>query len=232
MQLSDIHLTADHRPVHGRDPWERLRTVLDVVRSEGTRPDVVVLTGDLTDDGSYAGCRNLANALAPLGHPILAVPGNHDDPCAVREVFGPDILEVGEWRIVGIDTSRPGQIHGTADVATEMSRLDRYDQRPTLLAMHHPPVSPVSHRWFQLEGAAELVMALAQRPYVRAILSGHLHHPFDSEASGIEVLGCPSSLIAFRHAVDSIVVGGARTTGARWCTLQDDGGVTSRLVQA
>lgn len=229
LQLSDTHFAAGGAEVNGRDPAVRLAAVLDAVRVD---VDALVLTGDLADDGSRAGCERLAARLAPLGRPVLAVPGNHDDPRAVRDVFGPDVLEVGGWRLVGVDTSRPGRIPGAVEVAAEMARLDAYDDRPTLLAMHHPPVSPSTHPWFELAGAAELTAAVARRPHVRALLTGHLHHPFEAEAGGVAVLGAPSVLIAFRHDGDEVVMGGADTTGARVVSLHDDGTLTSSLIRA
>lgn len=232
LQLSDIHLSAGGTPVEGRDPARRLRAVLAAARLETEPADALVLTGDLTDDGSRSGCHDLRAALAPLGLPILAVPGNHDDPRAVRDTFGPDVLEIGGWRIAGIDSTRPAQIHGTVDVDAEMSRLDSYDRRPTALAMHHPPVTPSTNAWFQLEGAAELRAAIARRSHVKALFTGHLHHPFEAGVGDATVFGGPSSLIAFRHEGDEVVIGGADTTGARLGILHDDGAVTSVLITA
>nr|BFE56502.1 3',5'-cyclic-AMP phosphodiesterase [Dactylosporangium thailandense] len=232
LQLSDIHFADGGAPVDGRDPARRLRAVLAAARLETSPVDAVVLTGDLTDDGSRSGCHDLAVLLALLVLPILAVPGNHDDPVAVRDTFGPDVLEIGGWRIVGIDSTRPEQIHGTIDVEAEMSRLDLYDQRPTALAMHHPPVTLSTNAWFQLDGAAELRAAVARRPHIKALFTEHLHHPFEARVGEATLFGCPSSLIAFRHEGDEVAIGGADTTGARLNTLHDDGSVTSVLITA
>jgi Icc protein len=233
LHLSDIHFTRSGSTlVGGRDPARRLQTVLDVVLRETPLLDGVVVTGDLTDDGSWSACRNLSAALRPLGLPMLSVPGNHDDPHAVRQIFGPDVLELGGWRVVGIDSSRPAQIHGTVDVDAEMSRLDTFSRLPTVLAIHHPPVTPSTNAWFQLEDAAELRAAIVTRPHVRALFTGHLHHPFEADVGAATVFACPSSLIGFRHDGDEVVVGGADTSGARLTTLHDDGAVTSHLIMA
>ncbi|MFJ3422007.1 metallophosphoesterase [Streptomyces sp. NPDC086082] len=231
-QLSDIHLTATYERVEGRDPDWRLELVLKAYRRAGVRADLVVLTGDLADDGSLAACRRLSAALAPLSIPVLAVPGNHDRPNTVRKVFSSDSATVGKWRVVGIDSSRPNQVHGRVDVASLTRRLDSdLDRRPTILAMHHPPLSPSTNAWFQLEGAADLMKALAQRPYVKAIIAGHLHDPFErGSAAGPTVFGCPSTLIAFRHTGANVEVGGGQVTGARLLALHDDETVTSQVL--
>lgn len=232
LQLSDIHLTADGADVSGFDPAGRLRQVLDAVARTDAELDALLLTGDLTDDGSRAACGDLASMLAPFDLPALAIPGNHDDPAAVRDTFGSTVLELAGWRIVGIDTSRLDQIHGTIDVRAELDRLDSLDQRWTLLAMHHPPVSPSTNAWFKLDGGEEFVAALATRRHVRAIVTGHLHDPFELTPLLQPIIGCPSSLIAFRHDGDDVQIGGSPATGARLYSLGDDGSVHSRLVVA
>lgn len=232
LQLSDIHFANAGAMVGGRDPARRLHAVLAAARLETSTANALVLTGDLTEDGSRSACEELSAALAPLGLPTLAVPGNHDDPRAVRDTFGPDILKIGGWRIIGIDSTRPAEIHGAVDVDAEMSRLDDYDRRPTALAMHHPPVTPSTNAWFQLEGAAELRAAVAQRSHVKALFTGHLHHPFEARVGDATLLGCPSTLVAFQHKGDEVVIGGRGTTGARLITLHDDGTVASVLITA
>lgn len=232
LQLSDTHLRADGQAVHGVDPRERLATVLDAYCRLDTPLDLVVLTGDLTDDGSFMACRDLADMLEPLGAPVLAVPGNHDRPQTLRGVFAADSIDVGPWRIVGIDTSRPDQVHGTVEVMAEAGRLDRHDPRPTVLAMHHPLVSPSGHPWFQCDGGEGFAAELAARPHVKAVIAGHLHYPYELPSPGPRVFGCPSVLVGISHQGTEISVGGTELTGARTLVLGDDGSIVSDLLIA
>lgn len=232
LQVSDVHLTTSSLPEGADDPLERLDAVLAAALDRFGRPDLVVATGDLTDDGSAAACGDLADRLHALGAPVLAVPGNHDDPAVVGAAFGPSVREVGAWRVLGVDTSRPRQVHGTVDVDDVRDRLDALDDRPTLLVLHHPPVSPSTHEWFRLDGAPELAGLLAGRPHVAAVLSGHLHQPFEDEVGGVPVLGCPSTWVGISHEGGSYVVGGDARTGARLLELDDDGTWRTVLLQA
>ena len=50
-------------------------------------PDLLLATGDLSEDGSRTSYLALRNYLKPLGIPVLALPGNHDDPGLLAEVF-------------------------------------------------------------------------------------------------------------------------------------------------
>lgn len=232
LQVSDVHVTTSSRPPGSEDPEVRLDLVLAAATDRFGAPDLVLASGDLADDGSEAATRLLADRLHALGAPVLAVAGNHDDPVVVAAAFGPPQIEVGAWRVLGVTTARPQQVHGTVDVADVARRLDALDARPTLLVLHHPPVSPSTHEWFRLEGADELAAALAARPHVRAVLSGHLHLPFEAEVRGVRVLGAPSTWVGISHEGDTFVVGGSDTAGARWLELDDDGTVRTELLRA
>lgn len=235
LQLSDIHLTAQAGGrVLGVDPDARLAEVLAAWFELGEAADLVVLSGDNTDDGEVDSYRRLVDAVSTLEAPILAVPGNHDVPSRVVDAFGgATSSEAGAWRVMGLDTSLPGEIHGRVDVRDIEEQLDRFDRRPTLVVAHHPPVSRSTHSWFQLEGDDELLAALARRPHVRGLISGHLHDPFEFEGpGGLALLGCPSTLAAIEHDGDRYEVRPDGTTGARVLRLEDDGTLSSTLVTA
>jgi Icc protein len=235
LQLSDTHLTDDPSgQVNGRDPDARLRAVLGAWRADGRRADLVVLTGDNADDGSVAACRRLADLVSGLGAPVVAVAGNHDRTGSVTTVFGPDpVAEIGAWRLVGLATERPGQIHGTLDVTAALSRLDDLDARPTVVALHHPPLTTSTNPMFQLDGAEALLAGLAARPHVRMVISGHLHEAFSFTGDGgLALLGAPSTLYGIRHEGDTYRLSADSPTGARVLTLDDGGTCTSELLAA
>jgi Icc protein len=235
LQLSDTHLTDDPSgQVNGRDPEARPERVLRAWSADGRQADLVVLTGDNADDGSLAACRRLAEMLSGLGAPVVAVAGNHDLAGSVSTVFGPDTLfEVGAWRVVGLATERPGQVHGTLDVDAALARLDHLDTRPTVVALHHPPVTTSTNPMFQLGGAEDLLAGLARRRHVRAVVSGHLHEAFSfTGAGGLALLGAPSTLYGIRHEGDRYRLSADSPTGARVLTLEDDGICTSELLEA
>ncbi len=235
LQLSDMHFTAESGGlVSGFDPEVRLATVLTSWAALGEVADLVVLTGDNTDDGSPAGYARLASALYVIDAPLLALPGNHDDPAQVAAVFGDGVCaEVGAWRVVTLDSSRPMQIHGTVDVVAAAQLLDSLDDRPTIVAIHHPPVSNSTGLYFQLDGGPSLLTALAARPHVRALISGHLHEAFEFEGPrGLALLGCPSTIMAIAHNGDKFTVGADAPTGARILRLEDNGTFSTTLLVA
>ena len=235
LQLSDMHFTAKSGGlVSGFDPEVRLGTVLTAWGALGEVPDLVVLTGDNTDDASPGGYARLASALSVIDAPVLALPGNHDDPVKVAVVFGDSVYcELGAWRVVTLDSSRPMQIHGTVDVVAAAELLDSLDNRSTILAIHHPPVSSSTGSYFQLDHGPALLAALATRPHVRALISGHLHEAFEFDGpGGLALLGCPSTIMAIAHHGDEFTVGADAPTGARILRLEDNGTFSTTLLVA
>jgi Icc protein len=231
VQLSDTHL-AREAPAPGDPTTADAGVRRTVVALGDRRPDLVLLTGDLADDGSIEACRRLRAMVEPLGAPILATPGNHDLPESIVDVFGPlDTAEVGNWRVVLVDTTIPGHDDGEIDVDVFASRLDDVDSRPTLVALHHPPVSPSTHEMFRLAGAAELVEACRARPHVRGIVSGHLHEAFEREAGDIPVVGCPSTWYSIVHDGDSYRLDPDGVVGAQLLELDDDGSLMWERVR-
>ena len=162
---------------------------------------------------------------------MLAIGGNHDDVGNVHDVFGADdTAEVGAWRVVGVESSIPGEIHGAVDVDELTRRLDALDDRPTVIAIHHPPRSPSTHPMFRLIGAEEMLTALSARPHVRAVVSGHLHEAFDRMAGDVHLWGGPSAYYAIEHSGDEHHVAADGIVGAQLLTLDDDGAISCERV--
>lgn len=231
LHITDTHFTApgsvsEHPEI---DTAARLEAVLDAVAAEDFAPDLIVHTGDVADDGSAHAVRAVRERLATLG-PVVAVPGNHDDPAVVRGVFGRPDARVGPWRVVGVDTVIPGHVEGRCDeLADAVAALDG----PTLVLMHHPIRSHSAHHWFRLEHgpAAETDLAATGQPVV--VLSGHTHEVYDASLAGgrVRLLGGPGVFYALRHRGREWTFM-PTGTGAQLVELADDGGVTVQRVYA
>lgn len=232
LQLSDTHLVAAVGGlVYGHDPDVRLDLVLRACEPDLGDVDLVVLSGDLTDDGSAAAYARLRRRIDQLGLPSIAFAGNHDDAPTLADYFDtPEVTTVGIWQVVCIDTARPGQVHGTIDVEPVAATLERLDG-PVLVGMHHPPISPSTRHTFSLDHDAEFLELIEASPQVKAIISGHLHEPFERLLpGGAKLFGCPSTLMGVIHEGDTYRSGEGTVIGARFVDLADDGTVDSRLI--
>lgn len=199
-QLSDLHIlepgTDEERYI---DNNERLRTAVASINAESPRPSAVVLTGDLTSWGSQVEYDQLTDGLADLEIAILPIGGNHDDRDRLRSTF-PHLpwvdadhaswsIVVGGVRVIGLDTTIPGQAGAAFDdaraawLAAELTN----SAEPTVIAMHHPPfLSGID--WMDdagFEGLDRFVEVLDECPSPGLIMCGHLHRPIHSVVSGV-----------------------------------------------
>lgn len=207
-QLSDLHVCDRWE---GVDPTTRVERVVAAVRSLPDPVDGVVVTGDLTDDGSEESYRRVRELLAPLEVPTYVLPGNHDDRANLRAAF--DLpgegtepvnysVNFGELRVVIFDSIVPGRDPGA--YSPEQLRwldqeLSRESERPTLLALHHPPLATGLPGWDAINltaGDREAMAAvIADHPQVRAIVGGHLHRIAASTLAGCPVFSAPSACL-------------------------------------
>ncbi|MEL7696472.1 MULTISPECIES: metallophosphoesterase [Pantoea] len=70
-QVSDIHASSEN------DHLQRFEQVLTWLAH--LQPDILVLTGDLTDGGWCEGDKQIAERLERQNYPSLVLPGNSDD---------------------------------------------------------------------------------------------------------------------------------------------------------
>ena len=211
VQLSDLHIGANE---DGFDPLPHLEAVIEAVRALPNRPHAVLVSGDLTDDGAEAGYRVARELLERLEAPLHVLPGNHDDRGRLRAAFGlPGVgdepvrysADVGELRLVVFDSNVPGQDPGRYDAEQLLwldAELGAEPERPTLLALHHPPLATGIQEWdeINLEPGQRPLLAdvVARHSQLRAIVGGHLHRIAASSLAGVPVLAVPSTYLQAR----------------------------------
>jgi 3',5'-cyclic AMP phosphodiesterase CpdA len=200
IQLSDPHLLAEES---GADA--RLALALETIRISDVGPTALLLTGDLSDDGSPESYARLRAAVDPvaaeLGAVVVSIPGNHD----LAEPFREGILDgaplhravdVDGLRIVGLDTTVPERPHGELG-AGQLEWLDDVLAKPakhgTILALHHPPV-PTVHPLLGRIGLRDpdRLARVVKGTDVRIMVCGHAHAVAAGTLSGIPVWSAPA----------------------------------------
>ena len=109
VQISDCHLPANPEQTYrGINPLHHLVALIPKVKA--LKPDLLLATGDLSEDGSRVSYQVLQEIFMPLGIPVLALPGNHDDPQLLADAFpgSPvDSIETsshGPWQIIRLNS--------------------------------------------------------------------------------------------------------------------------------
>lgn len=196
-QISDIH-AAPQSP--GLD---RLAEATDWLGS--LRPDLLVVTGDLVDDGWQHGYRAIRDALRRLDCPVHVIPGNADcketmrlelaEFCALGETMHCS-RELGGMTLLGLDVTVAGAAHGDATSHVEwLENALRAAGSSTIIFMHQPPIktgiAPLDAVMCRNLDALARVLAEAETD-VLAILCGHVQRPISGRFGAIPVYVCGS----------------------------------------
>ena len=243
VQVTDCHVyaAADAR-LHDINTRASLRAVLDLVRLRDPDADLVLATGDLSQDGSAESYRYLAAEFDQLGSPVVWIPGNHDDPTAMAQnLVSPNILPArrvlaSNWQILLLDSTLTGQVHGRVtqqQLDFLEAGLDEYPQHHALVCLHHQALE-MDSRWIDQKGLQEadrLFDLVRARANVRAVLWGHVHQESHRHGNGIEWLSTPSTCVQFKpgaaeYSLDPVA------PGYRSLTLHRDGRIESLVHRA
>jgi len=208
-QMTDIHVgfAPDEKPEELN--LTRFRATLKRLLEGPNRPDVLVLSGDITDRGDAESFAKTAALLADCPVPILPMVGNHDSREGLLGAFPQVVPAEGGFlhyvveaglglRIICLDTLEDGR-HGGAFCEARAgwltARLAEAPDTPTLIFMHHPPVvagidwmDPAPEEpWIQ-----RLRSVLEGQRQVLAVHCGHLHRQINARFAGIPLGVTPS----------------------------------------
>jgi len=209
--VSDLHLgmLGGATPNDGPTPQEVAEAIAGDLTSISAALDLVVVSGDLTDQAEAEAFATFERMFGDIGLPILIVPGNHDGPagmhsyCASSEVFASwditnRVAEVAGVRFLGLDTCIEAVTEGALDdegLALVANEIAQGAGSPVVIVMHHPPLVLGLERFdgfCRLEGRERLMDILGAAQDRVIVLSGHVHRPYTAVEGNISchVAGC------------------------------------------
>nr|WP_288357720.1 3',5'-cyclic-AMP phosphodiesterase [uncultured Pseudomonas sp.] len=233
VQLTDSHLFADDSGrLLGMDTADSLRRVVEQVLKEQPAIDMILATGDLSQDGTAASYARFAELSDAIDAPARWIPGNHDDiPTMQAACVGTDLLEpivdLGNWRVTLLDSSIPGAVPGylqESQLVLLERALSEAPDRHHLICLHHHPVD-IGCQWMAPIGLRnpDALFSLLQRfPQARAVLWGHVHQTIDTRRGDLRLLASPSTCVQFTPGSEDFQADSA-APGYRWLRLHDDG---------
>ena len=185
VHLSDVHF--------GRVDETVVAAIVPLIRR--LAPDLVVVSGDLTQRAKPAQFRAARRFLDALPKPQIVVPGNHDSPLynLVQRFLQPlrkyrrfisgelePFYADDEIAVAGVNTARSltfkdGRIN-EAQMQRLHDRLAPLDDKVTkIIVTHHPFDLPEGSDEDDLVARAQQAMAVFRRAGADTLLSGHLH---------------------------------------------------------
>jgi 3',5'-cyclic-AMP phosphodiesterase len=238
LQITDPHLYGNAGgKLRGVETDASLRGVLR--DAFATVPDfaAVLATGDLVQDDP-SGYLRFRSIFGNSPKPVLCIPGNHDEPEAMRQALSHAPFQIGGtfaadgWQFIMLDSYYPGHVGGRL-TAQELERLDGALARSpahAMVCLHHHPVA-MSSQWLDsigLEDPEGFWRIIESHSHVRAVAWGHVHQQYDGMRGAVRLFGTPSTGAQFlpyseRFAVDT------RPPAYRRFALHSDGRIESEV---
>jgi Icc protein len=211
-QISDLHIKRPGALAYRRvDTAAALARCVAALNALEPRPDVVVMTGDLVDQGDPAQYEHLKALLAPLEIPYYLLVGNHDDRAALRDAFskraelraGGDFVQyavdIGPLRLIALDSIVPGESGGDlcdTRLTWLAAQLEEARGKPVIVALHHPPfdcgIGHMDEIRLDPQAAQKLAALIARYPNVERVICGHVHRPMFVRFGGTIASAVPS----------------------------------------
>lgn len=189
LHVSDVHFGPKHLP--------ELSAAVGELAVEA-RPDVVVVSGDLTQRAKPHQFRAARAWLDALPAPAVFVPGNHDVPMYRfwERIFAP----FGAWRghfdrslvrghaadglaVIGVNTAFEWTTKHGRLAGADLGRLERElaalpAEALRVLVAHHPLARAAELGDEPVTAGGAAALDLCRRHGVELVLSGHLHRSF------------------------------------------------------
>jgi 3',5'-cyclic AMP phosphodiesterase CpdA len=206
LHISDVHFGPPHLPRISQG-------VLEFV--DRHRPDLVVLSGDLTQRAKPEQFRQARAFVDAIPVPSIVVPGNHDVPLyrvgerifnpfgCYRRYFSTELEPVyrdDEMLVVGINTAFGWTIKdGRIRLRRLLEVAEVFEKAPDTLfkvvVAHHHLIPPPNFGSQRVLGNAYEAIDLFSRVGVDLILSGHLHQAYIGNSEEFYPKGRPPVVI-------------------------------------
>ena len=213
--MSDLHLTKDGCPIWETNTMEHFNRSIDVIR--GMKDiDAIVVTGDISNDGSEWTYKYADRLFSSLGIPTFCCPGNHDSLKVMLEEYNPSFSKVlpqsciiDGWNLILLnsviqDDEDPNQnkARGFLSEASLNYMIQKLEEGfPSIIALHHPPLEPGG--WLNrklLDNRDDFNKIISLYDNVKLVIYGHIHY-FTNVLKG-HVRYCSSSSVGFAFDKD------------------------------
>lgn len=209
VQITDLHILADdNASLCGVKPHQSLSKVIDDIKSLSPAAELVIASGDLTDDGSPEAYRRLRQLLLELPCPVYVMAGNHDETeVMLAELPGDNIfyqrqVDCENWKLLLVDSKLPGSSFGfisDSEFAWLDEQLNNEDDRPVLLAMHHTPLQLCASPTCQVKNAEAFLSNINEFEQVKGLIAGHTHNAVEESLNQLRIMTTPSTMVQVTH---------------------------------
>ena len=224
IQISDTHLlrkgTFASKNLQPAKSLKKLVSRILQIQLEVGLIDAIIVSGDISDDGSIGSYQLFNSILSPLKVPLFLIPGNHDIRTSFRSIFSPAgylpasgklnwYQKVGKLHLIGLDTLIEGEKKGELDGETLnflQSTLDELGNVPVILMLHHPPFETGVKLMDSIglcTGRDQFSKVIGAYSGELIVVCGHIHMNMVTQLNGRSVISAPSTCSTFEYNIQN-----------------------------
>ncbi len=214
-QISDTHLLCPLKAGETDIVKQRINNLercVDSINHLDPQPDIIIHTGDVTQNGTVEEYKIANSILKKLKQRVFFTAGNRDNRTNLRKIFAQYVSEKIDneffiysiglkcFKLISMDThcsySKKGESTFTK-LKLLKKELSHSNSLPTAIFMHHPPYN-VSENEFERIEYVDLKRVkifehiLKSNSNIVALFCGHIHKNFASNINHIKTFTMPS----------------------------------------
>ena len=202
IHISDIHLTENSHEIWGVKTHEHFFKAIQKIKCLDSI-DGIIVSGDLSDDGSRRSYEYIDRAFAEVGIPTFCCPGNHDNLDEFYHGYKPlfyrtcETFKLGGWTFIMLNSAVNGMSKGFFNPDT-LTKLIPPNSGSVAVVLHHPPIEQKG--WLNrklLENRNEFNDIIHQNKNVKLVLYGHTHYHSENVINGVIYSSASSTGYAF-----------------------------------
>ncbi len=240
-QITDCHLFSHSAGLHhGCNVYSNLVNVLQRIK-QLDRVDVIVFTGDLTQDHSEESYQLFVSAFetTEITTPVYFLAGNHDEPellelyLASKPFHQGNIIETTSWQILLVASKSETPAGFVSEQQFDKLNGEINGNKAQLLLMHHHPVNVgffIDRHG--LKNKTRFHQFINEHSSIAAVGCGHVHQaltlPITLPAKNVPLFTCPATSIQFDKHSDTVAKNG-QGPGFQCFTLKENRQLSSEV---
>lgn len=245
LQITDTHLFSDDEKLMGLPTSDSLAAVIENVKLNMANgvidPDLLLLTGDISQDFTVASYQKILKFFSDFTCPIHAILGNHDNSYVFDTTFSNSKINLtkkiiaNNWLILMLNSHVPFKVSGHLS-DDELSFLDEElaankDKHVAIFVHHH--LIPINAIWLNkisLENARQFFDVIDKYSNIVGVFCGHIHQDSHHKRNNVDYISTPSTCLQFAKNTKGFKLD-LIMPGYRWFNFCDDGTYSTGVVR-
>ena len=190
-----------------KNPNQTFNQVIEHIGNSEWKPDALIVTGDISNDGTKTTYDRAYKKIKELRLPALCIPGNHDDrKNLIKHLpseFSDTLLVIKNFILIGLDSTVKSSSEGllSSDELEKMQYLlQENTSKNVIICLHHQPVI-IDSDWIDkigLKNKNDFFKIIKEYDHIKGIFFGHIHQNYFINQNNIEIYGTPSTCRQFK----------------------------------